>query len=383
MALFKILQGPSSRIGTDITPLHEGYAYFTPDTSGFYIDAQVNGELQRIQINPLDYVLEQNNGEQIKFWRGTKAEYDAIATKDDSVLYLVTEESGSTLADNSGTFVAVYDETTAEEIYAASQDGKAVFCVNGSAVGMMMSCTATVAYFVQLNYAEYVSSYQMFTVRGSAWSSSIIELQEKIYEGGILKGDGSGSVMAAEAGVDYAAPDHTHDVVVEGNHNLEQKFWRGTKAEYDAINEKDDSVLYIITDDNESGETVDYMKTEFYDADSVVKDAGGIAAFVQAKVDGVTVSSLGAAAAEHTHTASEVGADASGAATQALTDAKAYTDTAVAGKANSSHTHDDRYYTESEVDAKLATKAEITYGTDDLTAGESVLATGQLYCVYE
>lgn len=52
MALFKILSGPSSRISTDVTPLHEGFAYFTPDSAGFYIDAQNGGNLQRIRINP-------------------------------------------------------------------------------------------------------------------------------------------------------------------------------------------------------------------------------------------------------------------------------------------------------------------------------------------
>ena len=52
MALFKILQGDSSRIDTSITPFHEGYAYFTPDDGKFYIDSVVNGVNKRICINP-------------------------------------------------------------------------------------------------------------------------------------------------------------------------------------------------------------------------------------------------------------------------------------------------------------------------------------------
>lgn len=52
MALFKILKGDSSRISTDITPFHDGYAYFTPDDGGFYIDSEDNGEQKRIRINP-------------------------------------------------------------------------------------------------------------------------------------------------------------------------------------------------------------------------------------------------------------------------------------------------------------------------------------------
>ena len=41
MALFKILKGDSSRISTDVTPFHDGYAYFTPDDGGFYIDSEI------------------------------------------------------------------------------------------------------------------------------------------------------------------------------------------------------------------------------------------------------------------------------------------------------------------------------------------------------
>lgn len=52
MALFKILRGESSRISTDITPFHDGYAYLTPDDGGFYIDALVGDTQKRIRINP-------------------------------------------------------------------------------------------------------------------------------------------------------------------------------------------------------------------------------------------------------------------------------------------------------------------------------------------
>lgn len=52
MALFKILEGDSSRVSTDITPFHKGWAYFTPDDGGFYIDSAGNASNQRIQVNP-------------------------------------------------------------------------------------------------------------------------------------------------------------------------------------------------------------------------------------------------------------------------------------------------------------------------------------------
>lgn len=54
MALFKILKGDSSRISTDVTPFHDGWAYFTPDDGGFYIDSEDNGEQKRHRINPVN-----------------------------------------------------------------------------------------------------------------------------------------------------------------------------------------------------------------------------------------------------------------------------------------------------------------------------------------
>jgi hypothetical protein len=51
---------------------------------------------------------------------------------------------------------------------------------------------------------------------------------------------------------------------------------------------------------------------------------------------------------------------------------KAYVDTAVSSKADTTY-----------VDEQVATKATITYGTTDLTAGTSTLATGNVYLVYE
>lgn len=54
MALFKILKGDSSRISTDKTQFHDGWAYFTPDDGGFYIDASHDGKNDRIRVNPTE-----------------------------------------------------------------------------------------------------------------------------------------------------------------------------------------------------------------------------------------------------------------------------------------------------------------------------------------
>lgn len=40
------------------------------------------------------------------------------------------------------------------------------------------------------------------------------------------------------------------DFVIEQNKHLEQKFWRGTKAEFNAVETKSDDTMYIIVDDD-------------------------------------------------------------------------------------------------------------------------------------
>ena len=43
-------------------------------------------------INSIGHIIEQNKSKQQKFWRGTKSEFDAIETKDENTLYIVTDE---------------------------------------------------------------------------------------------------------------------------------------------------------------------------------------------------------------------------------------------------------------------------------------------------
>lgn len=50
--LFKILKGDSERISTDVTEFHEGYAYYTSDDGGFYIDSTNGSTRERKMINP-------------------------------------------------------------------------------------------------------------------------------------------------------------------------------------------------------------------------------------------------------------------------------------------------------------------------------------------
>lgn len=109
---------------------------------------------------------------------------------------------------------------------------------------------------------------------------------------------------------------------------------------------------------------------------------GGVTSKVQTQLNAKVPTSRTvngkALSANITLSASDVGADASGSANTALTSAKAYTDaeitewvgdktvseqisTAIASKSDSTHTHDDRYYTESEINTKLSGKSDTSH----------------------
>lgn len=84
--LFKILKGPSSRISTDITPFHEGYAYVTEDGGDFYVDLMVEGKQKRVQINPDEIPAGGKDGQLLTKtatgweWKDAPADGDMLAS---------------------------------------------------------------------------------------------------------------------------------------------------------------------------------------------------------------------------------------------------------------------------------------------------------------
>ena len=65
---------------------------------------------------------------------------------------------------------------------------------------------------------------------------------------------------------------HTHDAIYEINAGKPQQFWRGTKEEFDAIEVKDDNVMYITVDDGGPAITSNAMKAEIYDPQGKATD---------------------------------------------------------------------------------------------------------------
>ena len=257
----------------------------------------------------------------------------------------------------------------------------------------------------------------------------------------------------------------------EQHNGLAQKFWRGTQAEYDALTTKDEDTMYIVTDAS-SAASGDMLK-EVYDTETKSTD---IFKYVDthtnnntihvtadernawnAKLDSFTetdptVPDWAKQATKPTYTASEVGALPSSTViptkvSQLTNDSgfiTGYTETDPTvpawakaaskpsytanevGASPSGHTHDDRYYTETEVNNLLNNKQDastaintsnigsqsvnyanssgdadtvdgchvnldpasagikLTYaGTGELTSGSSGLTTGHIYLQYE
>lgn len=110
--LFKILKGPSSRISTDITPFHEGYAYVTEDGGDFYVDMMVEGKQKRVQINPDEIPSGGKDGQLLTKtatgweWKDAPADGDMLASVYDprgkrTDVYKYTDDTFADSAPNS------------------------------------------------------------------------------------------------------------------------------------------------------------------------------------------------------------------------------------------------------------------------------------------
>ena len=62
------------------------------------------------------------------------------------------------------------------------------------------------------------------------------------------------------------------DFVIEQNKRLEQKFWRGTKAEFNAVETKSDDTMYIIVDDDVTIVEPGGMQPSVYDPQGIATD---------------------------------------------------------------------------------------------------------------
>lgn len=75
----------------------------------------VDEKIELIDIEP-EHVIETNKGLEQKFWRGTKEEFDAVETKDENTMYIITDEDGNVSPVATNSDWAQNDETAADYI---------------------------------------------------------------------------------------------------------------------------------------------------------------------------------------------------------------------------------------------------------------------------
>lgn len=98
--------------------LTQGYKiYGTGDPSTLTVSIDIGvpgaGTIDSKYIPPTYFILEANKGLEQKFWRGTKEEFDAVETKDENTMYIITDDNGK---DESGTPIYIGENEPADEL---------------------------------------------------------------------------------------------------------------------------------------------------------------------------------------------------------------------------------------------------------------------------
>lgn len=238
MALFKILRGSSN--GLEALPLKDGYCYFTSDTGLFYIDYEKDGELKRIPLNAanaatlsganLVHDILSNNMNEIPSSALLSKEINRLET---NKLDKITGEVGQV--------IGVGDNGDLIAMDAAISAGGLIDTNSGALIKLWYGTKEEYdALDPKDDYTIYILSDE---VGGDV-------LADEIAYDNTLSGLNATNVQVALDEIATTAGKAGY--VLETNKGLQQKFWRGTKEEYDALTEKDEATMYIVVDDDEN-----------------------------------------------------------------------------------------------------------------------------------
>lgn len=106
------------------------------------------------RFDNISTIKEINAGLDQKFWRGTKAEYNAIEKKDDSVMYIVTDDNGESGADGGDVFVVTIENGSSFASHTSSE------IVDAHERGKMVILTDNHSGFSNNHYTMYFTSYR-------------------------------------------------------------------------------------------------------------------------------------------------------------------------------------------------------------------------------
>lgn len=188
---------------------------------------------------------------------------------------LSAKADSSALTDKAEVFWAVYDTTTLEELQTAYNAGKILklkfnnnwiaevsfAAIDGSKFGFAapMVAPATSASINAIPSVAYICTAEGWSrIVGSpvahkathATGGSDALTPADIGAMPAVTGQ-AGQVIGFDSDGNAVAQDPQSATVLEENQQLDQRFWRGTRAEYDAIATKNDNITYIIEDETD------------------------------------------------------------------------------------------------------------------------------------
>ena len=239
MALFKILRGPSS--GLDKLAINDGWCYYTPDTGLFHID--YNGT--RVPLNAKDAqtlsgasLVQTLNREGLDKEILSAAAVDEI--KENLELLIFAKQEHITGTEGQVVVIGANGSPTAVDASLSTSGG----IIETNAGALIKLWYGTMAEYEAIETKDYNTIYIL-----SDDNNGEIVANEVVYDNGV-SGLLATNVQAALDEIATTAGKAGY--VLETNKGLQQKFWRGTKEEYDALTEKDEATMYIVVDDDEN-----------------------------------------------------------------------------------------------------------------------------------
>lgn len=322
MALFKILRGSSVDFHSDLSlfenwefngsgtaqlktdnsvelkpKFNDGFCYFLKDTGMFYVDYAIIDEETKVVLERHRVPLNAKTAETLtknldKDWRqNDENASDYIKNRThwiEESKELVIQETNSKIIEQDYIFIAHDDEASLDSKLHFKIIPNDIYIITVNDIEYKVSANTWIdpdgISHVFLGDSRLMDGYQYEV---GNYYNSLINLYPQdvpfamLYNVGIIMGDEYGytyqnrimvfgtendAIIKIEHIIPfYHALDYRYiDSITEINKGLEQKFWRGTKEEYDNIAIKDDGTLYLITDQFEVIESI-YMDQEVYD----------------------------------------------------------------------------------------------------------------------
>lgn len=119
-----------------------------------------------------DFVIEQNKRLEQKFWRGTKAEFNAVETKSNDTMYIIVDDDG-TIVESGGMQPSVYDpQGKATDIFAYVDNHNTNAEAHNDIRGLINAITVPTKVSELENDSGYLTSYTETDPTVPSWAKA-------------------------------------------------------------------------------------------------------------------------------------------------------------------------------------------------------------------